>query len=477
MVPQSVLVSLLSALCSLTIGPLVDAHSSTKGFTGSILGGSKGGQPAEVFATAYHVLEKGRDRKNQGAVGVGDVANYHDSLMYGVMLRSLLHRGVPPAWAKATVRIQRMPFVILQIGAFFTGSLLRERGALTGNPLAAVFGKIVMEDVMAYARPALLDKAFRISESDALLPQAWSDNVVWYCPSQNDCLSTMSIIKHALWQIARLRFKDGSLAIIKSSVSRYDPSVVNFDRELVRIAFEEPLLGVLLCANGSSVGQRSRVIGALHGAFMRSKNIFSKNALKPIDKCRFWKLVMAGIVSYFVLVLRPNQRNIITVDRANNKLVGIFLHLARDPMESQAVFFKRRAAGLKELKDACKCSCVEVWLQRLVSWCTHICRHPLFPLARLIAIQDDTWLAVCRSSNRYSRPACRASAGFVSRWSEGWWSAVESGVESGWKVERGNRPQEAIRIEFLRTFLLGEDARGLPDELVAREALADGLEQ
>ena len=221
-IPQTTFVCLLSALCMLTIGPLAETHSRNDNFMGMILGGMKGGQPAEVFATANHVLEKGRDRRSESCIAVGDVANYHDSLTFGVMLRSLLHRGVSQAWARAAVRIMRLPVVFLQIGAFMTGAMTRGRGALTGNRLAALFGRTIMEDVMEYARPELTNRAFAITPDDRLLPQAWSDNMVAYCANMRDAFAVLRILKDALWNVARCLFKDGSLAVVYASVVRYE---------------------------------------------------------------------------------------------------------------------------------------------------------------------------------------------------------------------------------------------------------------
>ena len=120
-----------------------------------------------------------------------------------------------------------------------------------------------------------------------------------------------------------------------------------------------------------------------------------------------------------------------------------------------------------------KCDVITLWLQRLVSWCTHIMRHPTCPLARLWHIQQDSWLQA-RRDRFYSRPSCRVSVGFTSRWAEGWWAAVSEEEGLGWAVARGNKVEEARRVDFLREFILGinetqEDVLALEDGLLSIE--------
>ena len=169
------------------------------------------------------------------------------------------------------------------------------------------------------------------------------------------------------------------------------------------------------------------------------------------------------MVSYFVLMLRPNKRNLSVIQVANNKLVGRFVHIIRDELEPQASFFRRRAEEVNALKSLTSCCSSDVWVQRLVSWCSHINRHPSFPLARLWTIQQDCWLESRCASNTDRRPHCRASAGFVTRWGEGWWSAVHS--EFGWAVDKHDKPEMARRVTFLKALILGNsDIPALAEE-------------
>ena len=94
-------------------------------------------------------------------------------MLHGVMLRALLHRRVSYAWSCAAVRTQRMPGVILGIGDVRTPILHRSRGAITGNRLAAVFGRIVMEDILEFVWPSLRDLSWQIQPSLHLRPHVW----------------------------------------------------------------------------------------------------------------------------------------------------------------------------------------------------------------------------------------------------------------------------------------------------------------
>ena len=155
-----------------------------------------------------------------------------------------------------------------------------------------------------------------------------------------------------------------------------------------------------------------------------------------------------------VPVLRPNQRNVHAVDGENNKVFNRVLRLSRNPGESQPMYFQRRALVLRGLKAEVNCNAIETWLHRLVRWCSHIARHPEIPLARLFAIQDDAWLEARRAAN-FDRPACRESAGFTLRWSEGWWMHVSARV--GWCIAKNDVAEHALRVQILREFIFGEE--------------------
>ena len=228
--------------------------------------------------------------------------------------------------------------------------------------------------------------------------------------------------------------------------------------------FEEKLLGTILCANGSNISQRARIIGSLRGAFARNSKIFGCKALTSLQKCSFWKSVADGFINYVVPVLRPNKQNLRTVATEYNKLLNRFVRLPREPAETQPSYFKRRSEYVSTLKHNSKCCAIDTWLRRLVTWCTHIFRHQRLPLMRLLNVQDGSWLEDRRDRN-HSRPACRAQAGFVSRWAEGWWDAVACADGLGWEVEKNDKFEELRRIQFLREFILGaRDVLALGDE-------------
>ena len=226
-----------------------------------------------------------------------------------------------------------------------------------------------------------------------------------------------------------------------------------------------------MSANGSNVGQRSHLIGALWGFYAWSKTIFNHSAVRNMDKCRLKTLMMSGTVGYFVPVLRPNKQNINAVRVANNKIMRSFVRVSWDIGEPQADYFKRRSAVLREFQTECKCCCTETWLRRLVGWCCHIARHLNFPMFRLLEVQGDAWLQDRRDSN-YDRPACRESSGFVSRWSEGWWSCFGEEESLGWRVRKDNKIEANRRVDALKVLIFGANV-AIEDGAVVYGEIAD----
>ena len=73
----------------------------------------------------------------------------------------------------------------------------REKGALTGNRLAPLFGRIVMEDVFVMADPRIERKIFKLCDI-TLSPLAWSDNVVAFANTPQRAAKILSIIEEFL---------------------------------------------------------------------------------------------------------------------------------------------------------------------------------------------------------------------------------------------------------------------------------------
>ena len=143
--------------------------------------------------------------------------------------------------------------------------------------------------------------------------------------------------------------------------------------------------------------------------------------------------------------------------------------LARTPGETQPAYFKRRAEQMANLKTEAKCCVADVWLNRVVSWCGHIFRHPALPFFRLWQIQTDDWLQD-RRDNNHNRVDCRESAGFVARWSEHWWIAVRDAEGLGWVMRRGDKEEQRRRVAFLHELIFGASQQSdLENGLIAIE--------
>ena len=75
-----------------------------------------GGQPADIAFCAAQVLEKARDRRNEGAIAQADIATYHDVVKWSTTCSGLLRRGIARNWVSACLRLHRCPKVVLKIG-------------------------------------------------------------------------------------------------------------------------------------------------------------------------------------------------------------------------------------------------------------------------------------------------------------------------------------------------------------------------
>ena len=193
LLPQTVLLKIMNRIVMSKLGPFIDAASERYGFSNVVLGGVRGSQPQDISFTVSQVLETGRDRSK---VAQADVEKLHDYVPWGVTLKGLLSRQVPPAWAHAALRLHRLPNVVLRVVASTTQSLERTRGVLTGAASSGMLSRICLEDSLLAALPELETQGFQIDSSRQLSVMSWSDNLFTFSSSAAQACQMMLTWSH-----------------------------------------------------------------------------------------------------------------------------------------------------------------------------------------------------------------------------------------------------------------------------------------
>ena len=108
--------------------------------------------------------------------------------------------------------------------------------------------------------------------------------------------------------------------------------------------------------------------------------------------------------------------------------------------EARDTFCRRRNRVVQAARDGAGLCITREWALCLVRWLEHLKRHPDFPAAQLLEVQDDLWLQTLRAlhpsadgvSLSAGRTGTRGGAGKPNRWWAFWVAALtdELGVDN-----------------------------------------------
>ena len=255
---------MLSNLVKFVIEPSLDAYSEEHGFKSRVLGGSRGGQTMDIASCGQLALELGRDAQDQAAAAQMDVRNYHDSCDRLQLFRSLRRRGVSQSWALAAVRIQRCADIRLRVRNELTAVIPRYRGALTGNRLAPLFGRTIMEDVFSCSDELVRKDIFSLCDV-TLWPMAWSDNVVVFANDMRKAGRILSAIARQLHDAKGLTIKPGTPEIIPACTRHLSWPSLHIGGLDISVTDSFKCLGFTITCNGDTTVQKHGMLGALRG--------------------------------------------------------------------------------------------------------------------------------------------------------------------------------------------------------------------
>ena len=185
------------------------------------------------------------------------------------MRASLKRRSIPLAWIEAAVRTQRCPRVCLRANGDKKIEVVRERGAITGNRLAALFGRYVVEDVFLDVEAQTARQAFSWTGT-SFLPMVWSDNLFFFWKSFENAMTAFERVAFALREDKNLRTKEDDVEALVSSCRPIKPKVVESVFK-VKVQPEMKILGLILAGTGSAKTQESKLVGAVRGLLSKLK--------------------------------------------------------------------------------------------------------------------------------------------------------------------------------------------------------------
>ena len=230
-------------------------------------------------------------------------------------------RNIPPSLCSAALRLQRCPVVTLNVRDTSTGLVERTRGALTGNSLAPLFGRILVEDVFIGAHCLTDPLSYRFLGT-VIHPMAWSDNLVVFGSSVRQTAKCLSILAEHL-ESKFLRVKEHSGEIVPASSRKLLWHSVKYGPHAFAVVAESRVLGYHLSCNGDTSRNRCAMIGSLRGVLHRMSKNFAR--VLAASRAFWWKTQFRGTVNFhaaFVGCSKPVFQEIGVVANLGARKVG-----------------------------------------------------------------------------------------------------------------------------------------------------------
>ena len=173
----------------------------------------------------------------------------------------------------------------------------RYRGALTGNRLTPLFGRIIREDVFSCSDELVRKDIFSLCDV-TLWPMAWSDNLVVIANDMRKAGLIMSVIARQLHDIQGLAIEPGTPEIIPACSRHLNWPSLHIGGLDISVKDSFKCLGFTITCNGDTTVQKHGMLGALRGLLSSATKTVAQVGVSQYCKAKWWKAQLNGIVGY-----------------------------------------------------------------------------------------------------------------------------------------------------------------------------------
>ncbi|CAK0833076.1 unnamed protein product, partial [Prorocentrum cordatum] len=295
---QNTILSVCHACVHARIVDITSAWSAGHGLDALVLGGSKHHQPAEVTFACSQVVEKSMDRRNAGAVGSMDVANFHDCLGWDSACDSMARRSAPEADAMMLMRLHSRPQVRIRVADALTDVVERSRGAFTGARTAATIGQWVVEDAFLDCAGDLAVRGWALEEGRYVTAMAWADNLISFGDSVHEAAGVLTIIEGAL-NLKGHTIKPDSRELLQVSQQPVGEWQLEAGGCAWQVKDELVVIGRTVSGNASSHADRSKALEKIQRSWFKHRRLLQNNALPFASRAQMWTRHAESIFNFY----------------------------------------------------------------------------------------------------------------------------------------------------------------------------------
>ena len=407
------------------------AWSETHGQDSLILGGSKHYQPAEGTFASNQLVEKSMDRRNAGAVGSMDVANFHDCLGWDSACDSMARRSVPEADAMMLMRLHSRPQVRIRVGDALTDVVERSRGAFTGARTAATIGQWVVEDAFLDCAGDLAVRGWALEEGRYVTAMAWADNLISFGDSVHEAAGVLTIIEGAL-NLKGHTIKSDSRELLQVSQQPIGEWQLEAGGCAWQVKDELVVIGRTVSGNASSHADRNKALEKIQRSWFKHRRLLQNNALPFASRAQMWTRHAESIFNFYAGTWVLGRQMVNALDTVQLRHVAAISKIPRLPFEEVRLWRARRARAARPHIGR---RWGDIAISRAMNWLRHLRRHPDYPASLLLRCQDREWLQQRRTQYHQrahrgegfwgGRTATRVTGGQPARWEGAWTEALD----------------------------------------------------
>ncbi|CAK0821201.1 unnamed protein product, partial [Prorocentrum cordatum] len=331
-IPHNTILSTCHACVQERVVSITAAWSEAQGLDFLILGGSKHHQLAEVTFTCNQLVEKSIDRRNAGAMGSMDVANFHDCLCWDSACDIMARRGVPAADAMVLMRLHSRPQVRIRVGNALTDAVVRIRGAFTGARTAAAIAQWVIEDAFVDSAGSLAGRGWELAEGRFLSAMAWADNLVSFGDSVREAAGVLTIIEEALIRQGHT-IKDDSQELLQVSQQPLGEWQLEHGGSRWQVKDELVIIGRTVSGNASSHADRTKALLKIQRSWFKHRRLLQNSALPFGSRAEMRGRHAESILNFYAGTWALAKQMVQTLDSTQLRYVAQMSKIPRLPFE------------------------------------------------------------------------------------------------------------------------------------------------
>jgi hypothetical protein len=178
-----------------------------------IMGSGPGCQPMDIVSALQMTTELGMDNESRYAWAQVDVRQYYNNISPALLLKQLLHIGVPAQDCSLVVRLHALPHIGIAVDEWVSFIEHRDVGVLTGSRSASWLAILPIADAIIRSRAALAENGISFHGPRFVQQAGWEGAATGF-----DFEFHKWVLRLLLWRSWKMVCTDGGTCALRTAV-------------------------------------------------------------------------------------------------------------------------------------------------------------------------------------------------------------------------------------------------------------------